>query len=1351
MSGSSAQNSFESNAIANNWPTDNELEFFDKFADIVDAPELIRTSSHTLKLPPCRIQLKNLENLPKDKPLDEHVGNLFDIFIRKTIKNADGDLTKTKYWLNLQHPDYVEGDGFWIMHKTYQMANGHTLMNLISKYNQSKTELSLDETLKLSMRIFKTVGDQMSGRGNRIPDQILKKFGLNRQIVLGDSHCLPKAIVIGKCWSDMHSAENPAAKRVFGAKFRSFTRQELAKVHRPRFQLEEAKKLLSECGMNPNTGEHTNEDLKQIADHLKDYHICVWSMLPGVAVPTVTFEVNKGARGFIPLFYIDEHYEFFTPKCEKVNSRFCFKCHKLAGQRHWKTCSATCNRCGRLNCEPTNEEKYCDKCNIVFLSVECYDAHLKKNKPVSLPFCQKYEKCVSCFVIHRRFTYSGDLHVCFHKQFCNICKQKVKGVHDCVHAPVTEAAKARNLRRQESWVVLIYDIETIVSSTADYRGASSLGQKHEPNVICFRMICNKCMGKYCIECGEARVLTYNLRNGESGTVLERFVNFLKTGARMKNAYIIAHNGGNYDHVYVLEELMRNETYTPNFVMNGSSFISATVQIAKDNTLHFLDSLKFLPMRLAQLPGAFELSTESKGHFPYMFNHPGNYGSQLATLPPIEYYEPQYMGVKQRKEFEEWYAANKDTRFNFDEEIVRYCKNDVDILTEALVKFIEVNLQICQESFAGWNPIIQSTTIASYIMFVLKNEHMKEPTIGFIPETGWSGRNNSTFALKFLLWTEQTTGVTLRHKLRVGGEKVLKLNNQTCYVDGYNEETREVYEIHGCMFHGCPRCYLDRERPSPHDKNKKVRELYDATMAKDNGIRASGYTLHVHWECDLREEMRTNEEMKQFFKNCNYAHQLLPREAMYGGRTQQFKSFVAADDEYTIEYFDYCSLYPYVNIRGTMYPIGLPRRITGPFEKIILGQPLPYKGLVFCDVLPPTNCPIPVLPVRAHGKLIFPLCRTCAFSKTIVECTHRKASLRYLTGVWCTDELNLAISEGYQMLRYHEVWNWPDDKWFRGGFFKSFMEPLLKTKHESSGWPSEEMSEEEKKAHVETIAEMDGVQMDPARVKKNPALRSLAKLFLNSTWGKFAQNPCKTETKLLPTTNGLGILEFFEEQGFNPKCFKEWGENHALVARRPLKEALKTAHYTNIVYGALTTSGARIKLFEAMKRVGAENLIYCDTDSLIFRQKRGVDLLGDLKGEALGKMTREVPMGWWISEAVAMAAKVYALKMTNDLGQVKYVTKAKGITLNSETSDLVNFETMKELMLKKLRNGECESFTVNRIRMKRGSDILDGLRSVVEPKRLKPVMDKGLFDSEGDIIPFGTIDIDQIENDYPFFS
>ncbi|EFO87416.1 hypothetical protein CRE_30377 [Caenorhabditis remanei] len=48
--------------------------------------------------------------------------------------------------------------------------------------------------------------------------------------------------------------------------------------------------------------------------------------------------------------------------------------------------------------------------------------------------------------------------------------------------------------------------------------------------------------------------------------------------------------------------------------------------------------------------------------------------------------------------------------------------------------------------------------------------------------------------------------------------------------------------------------------------------------------------------------------------------------------------------------------------------------------------------------------------------------------------------------------------------------------------------------------------------------------------------------------------------------------------------------------------------------------------------------------------------------------------------------------------------------------------MKQMMLRHLKNEEANT-TVNKMAMKRGSNILDGIETIIEKKRLRPVMDK----------------------------
>jgi hypothetical protein len=46
-----------------------------------------------------------------------------------------------------------------------------------------------------------------------------------------------------------------------------------------------------------------------------------------------------------------------------------------------------------------------------------------------------------------------------------------------------------------------------------------------------------------------------------------------------------------------------------------------------------------------------------------------------------------------------------------------------------------------------------------------------------------------------------------------------------------------------------------------------------------------------------------------------------------------------------------------------------------------------------------------------------------------------------------------------------------------------------------------MSDDAKEQYLNRIELNDGIRLDPTKIIKNPGLRTLAKLFLNSAWGK----------------------------------------------------------------------------------------------------------------------------------------------------------------------------------------------------------------------------------------------------------
>ena len=157
------------------------------------------------------------------------------------------------------------------------------------------------------------------------------------------------------------------------------------------------------------------------------------------------------------------------------------------------------------------------------------------------------------------------------------------------------------------------------------------------------------------------------------------------------------------------------------------------------------------------------------------------------------------------------------------------------------------------------------------------------------------------------------------------------------------------------------------------------------------------------------------------------------------------------------------------------------------------SPCDFYGLIKCDVLPPSFLFYPVLPYRAQGKLMFPLCRTCAENLQETPCEHSEEE-RMLSGTWCSIEIQKVLDVGYQELRMIEVWHFPNKF---SDLFTGYIDTFLKIEQEASGWPSWCQTEETKRLPIREYERKKGIKLDPAKIKKNPGLRSLAKLTLNS--------------------------------------------------------------------------------------------------------------------------------------------------------------------------------------------------------------------------------------------------------------
>ena len=69
-------------------------------------------------------------------------------------------------------------------------------------------------------------------------------------------------------------------------------------------------------------------------------------------------------------------------------------------------------------------------------------------------------------------------------------------------------------------------------------------------------------------------------------------------------------------------------------------------------------------------------------------------------------------------------------------------------------------------------------------------------------------------------------------------------------------------------------------------------------------------------------------------------------------------------------------------------------------------------------------------------------------------------------------------------------------------FSEYVNTFLKIKQESSGYPKDCVTEEQKQRYVDDYLAVDEIQLDREKIEHNPGLRALSKLMLNSFWGKY---------------------------------------------------------------------------------------------------------------------------------------------------------------------------------------------------------------------------------------------------------
>ena len=319
------------------------------------------------------------------------------------------------------------------------------------------------------------------------------------------------------------------------------------------------------------------------------------------------------------------------------------------------------------------------------------------------------------------------------------------------------------------------------------------------------------------------------------------------------------------------------------------------------------------------------------------------------------------------------------------------------------------------------------------------------------------------------------------------------------------------------------------------------------------------------------------------------------------------------------------------------------------------------------------------------------------------------------------ELGYKILKIYEVLDYSETTVY-DKSTHNGGLFVGYMDTFMRVKMESSDFPSDCVTEEDKMAYVNRVEQHEGIKLDINQIKYNSGRRQVAKLCLNNLWGKLAQRPNLPKKEFI--RDPVQYFNIMGDDGYDMSDVMPINDDAVYISYKKGSDFEQPSKDTNVIIACYVTAHARLELYSYLEKL-RDRVIYCDTDSVIYTSKPG--MYEPQLGEFVGDMTDELN-GGYITEFVSNGPKNYGYK-TSDGNRV---VKVKGFTLNHHTSKTITFDTMKDLALS----------TENKVlKVTDGHKIVKDLKNmkintVAYTKSYRKVFDKRVLQNDNTSLPYG---------------
>lgn len=997
---------------------------------------------------------------------------------------------------------------------------------------------------------------------------------------------------------------------------------------------------------------------------------------------------------------------YSVPRLFKVE-RYCMSCRVNYSRKREHVCgSSLCTICKGSRCDVvqpvdvTNMHKWivCTDCRRRFPTQTCFDEHIRVRT------CEKFWWCIPCGEMIRSLRVNHECGVSqarkqsavqtrksnsdgSKKNACNRCYAELEGPlddHVCYIMPRVEDTEKSEERR-----FIYFDFET-----TQYLG---------PHIV-----------------NLAVSLVEDSNEPVVHETLDEFCEWLFTEEHT-NYICLAHNGKGYDFQFIRAWCYKKQR-TLSVINTGMKIMK---MVDEESGITFIDTLNFLPMALSSFTKTFNLGDTvdgralKKGYFPHFFNTPLHVARYSGDVPHERYFGvSSFRSESDVMRFRAWHdkrqmEVDNGNPYNFKQELVEYCESDVFLLRAGAMRLRELFI-----GNTGIDPF-GNVTIASTCMAIFRTNFLQPGVlVRDVPKVEHS--TFSTWRIEWCTYMAEQRGevLTLPDPSAVDGVAY-------GFVDGVKTS---VYHFLSDYEHGNLSVYAG----NVYNKSKgcQMSTLAGMRASQHSRYESEGLEVLSKWQSAWAYE-RGNADFKEWYTQANVKGVLKtplnPRNAFFGGRTNACKLIYNFDeelDEYGM-YVDICSLYPTVN-RYDPYPIGLPDvyvnnegswsvkgRECKQFEEYPEAPDVSQMfGFIKCTVECPTDLYHPVLPHKhMNGKLTFDL-------------------VSPKRGTWTTVELKLALEKGYVITHIDEIWDYESSTII----FKEYVDTFIKIKQEASGWPNGVETEEQKLAYLAKFKEDMDFELDRDKIEFNPGLRAMAKLALNSLWGKFGERSNLTETKTVYTHAAL--MKILDDDKYNIKYVTSITPQATEVGFTMKEEFMSLfgrVGNVNVGVAAFTTSHARTRLYYALN-VLQRQVLYYDTDSVIYKYQPNTSDVHIKTGDNLGEWTDELDGGKLVGTFASSGPKSYSYTKMAMTGNLSDTTKVKGFTLNLRNSLMINQQSLTKVIRGR---GKVKIATLNPTRIKLGKSATAPVYKTEEKKLF------GFTYSKRHILPYNEKCIDTV--------